>query len=217
MRKCSQEEKIDLFLAGKMTEAESAQFEEHYFNCPSCFQKTYERNELMAFIHNEGDTIFAPVAESQPVEAKVRLWDKVAALLTPRQWVTAAVTAGLLLVIVIGVAPLFKNSAPQFTLSGDQTVRGESLALVAPSGDLSAAPAAFSWKAVRGAVEYTVILMSGSETLWTATTPDSSLVLPDGVKGKLAAGAVYTWQVKAYSGQGTLITASAVTSFKIAN
>lgn len=217
MRKCPHEVKIDTYLAGKLGETESVEFEDHYFNCPPCFQKTYERNELMTFIRREGDSVFATVPAPKPAPAKVSLWDRVGALLTPKQWVTAAVTAALLLVVVLGVAPRLHRTVPAFTFSGDETVRGETLALLSPSGDVAAAPATFSWKPVRGTVEYTITLASGSETLWTATTPDATITLPDGVKAKLAAGAAYSWQVKAYAAQGTLLATSAKTAFKIAN
>jgi hypothetical protein len=217
MRKCPHEDKIDSYLARKLSEVESAQFEDHYFNCPPCFQKTYERNELMTFIRREGDSVFAAVPAPKPAPAKVSLWDKVGALLTPKQWVTAAVTAALLLVVVLGVAPRLHRTVPVFTFGGDETVRGETLALLSPSGAVTTAPATFSWKAVRGAVEYTLTLASGSETLWTATTPDATIALTEGVKANLAAGTAYSWQVKAYAAQGTLLATSVKTTFKIAN
>jgi hypothetical protein len=217
MRKCPHEVKIDPYLAGKLSETESVQFEDHYFNCPACFQKTYERNELMTFIQREGNSIFAPVPAPKPAPAKVSLWDRLTALLTPKQWVTAAVTAALLLVVVLGVAPRLHRTAPAFTFNGDATVRGEAVAIVSPSGDIASAPATFSWKAVRGAAEYTVALAAGTETLWTATTAETTVVLPDSVKAKLAAGTTYGWQVKAYAPQGTLLATSAQTTFKIAD
>lgn len=214
MKKCPYEEKIDLYLRGKLSETESAQFEEHYFSCPPCFQKTSERNELIEVIQRRGAFIFDPAASRRP-EPRISLGEKVAAFLTPRRWVTAAVTAALLLVVALAVAPRFKSHGPDFVFTGDETVRGESLAVLSPRGDVKAVPDSFEWKALNAAAEYQVTL-SGLETLWTTTTQETKIALPEDLKNKLKAGS-YTWQVKAYSAQGTLLAASPKVLFKILN
>lgn len=213
MRKCRDEEKIDLYLKGKLSDAESAGVEEHYFNCQSCFQKIQERAEIMDVIQRRGASIFSPAADRRP-ELGVSLWDKAAAFLTPRQWVAAAVSAALLLVVVLGVVPRFRSHAPEFALSGDETVRGESLVLLAPLGQTKAAPAEFEWKAIPAAAEYQVALSSGPNVIWTTATQETKVVLPLVIKTALKAGVDYSWQIKAFSAQGTLLAASPKEAFK---
>jgi len=214
VRKCPDDEKIDSYLRRKLSEADAAQFEEHYFNCPSCFQKTSERNKLMDVIKHQGAYIFAPTAARKP-EPKISFGEKIAAFLTPRQWVAAAVTAALLLVVVLGVVPRFKSQGPNFVFTGDETVRGESLAVLSPVGEVQAVPASLAWTALNSAAEYQVSL-SGPETLWTKTTTETTIALPEEVKNKMKAGS-YVWQVKAYSAQGALLAASPKIEFKISN
>ncbi len=214
MKKCPHEEKVDLYLRGKLSESESAEFEEHYFNCPPCFQKTSERSELIEVIQQRGAFIFEPATLRRP-KPRISLGVKVAAFLTPRQWVAAAVTAAALLVVALALVPRFKSHGPDFTFTGDETVRGESLAVLSPLGDVKAVPDRFEWKALSAAAEYQVTL-SGLETLWTTTTQETKIALPEALKNKLKAGS-YTWQVKAYSAQGTLLATSPKVEFKISN
>jgi len=220
MTSCLQEGKIDAYLMGKLSQAESDAFEDHYFNCPSCFQKTYARNELVDVIKYRGASIFAPEEERAPAveTAKVPIWKKITAFLSPRPWVAVAAAAAVLLVVIVGVVPRSNPSAPVFSAIEDATVRGASIETIAPAGAQAKAPAGFSWKAVAGAAEYGVSLFKGSELIWSATTAgaDVRIALPDGLAKGFETGAVYAWQVKAYSAQGTMLSASARTEFTIA-
>ena len=216
MRDCEDEEKIDLYLKGKLSDAGSAEFEEHFFNCPECFRKMEERAEILDVIRRRGASIFVPAADDRR-EPRVSLWGRAAAALTTRRWVAAAVGAAVLLVVVLGVVPRFKSHAPEFALSGDETVRGESLVLVAPVGRAPAAPAAFEWKAVPSAAEYHLTLSSGSTVIWTTTVPEARVALPPDIKSGLRAGGHYSWQVKAYSAQGTLLAASPKEAFEFSD
>jgi len=213
MRKCKDEENIDLYLKGGLSEAESAAFEEHYFNCPACFRKMGERAEIVDVIRSRGASIFAPEAQQGP-EPRVSLWGRAAAALTARRWITAAVGAAALLIVVLGVVPRFRSRAPQFVLSGNETVRGESLVLFAPLGRLTAAPGEFAWKPVPAASEYRVTLSSGTEVIWTTTILETKATLPADIRAALRAGVSYSWQVKAYSAQGTMIAASPREAFE---
>ena len=42
MKTCHYEGLIDRYLLGKLGEKEAGEFEEHYFNCASCFAKLAE-------------------------------------------------------------------------------------------------------------------------------------------------------------------------------
>jgi hypothetical protein len=219
MTPCRQEEKIDAYLMGKLSKMESEAFEDHYFNCPACFQKTYARNELVDVIKYKGASIFAPEEEARrPVveTPKVSVWDRIAAFLAPRPWVPVAAAAAVLLVVIFGVVPRSNPSSPVFTAVEDMTVRGTSIETIAPAGAQTQAPAFLSWKGIAGAAEYGVSLLKGSELVWTATSAEARIVLPESVAKELSAGEAYAWQVKAYSAQGTMLSASARTEFTIA-
>jgi hypothetical protein len=220
MTPCRQEEKIDASLMGKLPKAEADAFEDHYFNCPTCFQKTFARNELVDVIKYKGAAIFTPEEQQErrpAVEAsKVSLWEKISAAIAPRPWVAVAAAAAILLVVIVGVIPRSNPSAPVFTAAEDMTVRGASIETVAPAGAQTQVPAHLSWKGVAGAAEYGVSLFKGSALVWTATAAESRIALPESVVKELAAGATYAWQVKAYSAQGTMLSSSARTEFTIA-
>jgi anti-sigma factor RsiW len=217
---CSHEGKIDAYLMGKLSQAESDAFEDHYFNCPSCFQKTFARNELVDVIKYKGASIFAPEEEERrPVAEtpKIPIWDRITAFLTPRPWVAVA-AAAILLVVIVGVVPRSNPSAPVFTAVEDMTVRGAAVETLSPAGEQAQAPAVLAWKAIAGAAEYRVSVFKGSELVWSATAAgaDVRIALPESLVKGLSAGPAYAWQVKAYSAQGTLVSASARTEFTIA-
>ena len=213
MKKCDYEENIDLYLLNKLSENEKWKFEDHYFNCPSCFQKTVERHALIETVKNQGAYIFPPETARQVAE-RMPWTEKVLSYLTPRQWVAAAVSAALIIVAVLIVVPGSKQNTPEFVFTGDQTVRGASIDAIGPAGGLSSAPAFIEWKALGEDVEYKVTL-SNHKVIWTGTTQDTRIALPEEVKSQLKPGERYSWQVKAYSQKGTLLALSRVSQFTI--
>ena len=261
MNECPNEDRIDRYLTGRLTESETAELEEHYFNCSACFQKISERNELVEMIRDRGAEIFegadagpihswkkAPWKEgreqsdrwketpskgflpsvSPPINASDNApwkdgrersdrWKETPSKgFLPRvsRWVTAA-AAAVLLAAVLVLIPTFKGRDLKIVSTGDEAVRGESLIVLSPRGEVKAAPAAFEWKAVGAAAEYRLAL-SGPETLWTTVTKAMKADLPDNVKRAMKPG-LYQWQVKAYSAQGTLLAASPKVDFRIAD
>jgi hypothetical protein len=217
MKPCEHEAKIDPYLLGRLGESETAAFEEHYFNCPSCFQKTFARNELVDVLRYKGASIFAPEEGERPDEVeRIPLRNRIAAILAPRPWMAVAAAAALLLVVIVGVVPRSKPGGPAFTGVEDMTVRGAAISSMTPAGGLSRAPAVLAWRGVAGAAEYAVSLFKGADLAWSATTAAERIELPAGIRDGLAAGTAYAWQVKAYSVQGTMLGASARTEFTIA-
>ncbi len=99
-------------------------------------------------------------------------------------------------------------------LNGEETVRGSSLTLISPVIDIGSVPAYFEWRALGTDVEYQVSIYNG-KLLWKTTTRDSRLSLPDDVKAMMTTGTKYSWQVKAFSPQGTLIAVSSRVQFTI--
>jgi len=207
MSTCKFEDLIDAYLLNKLSEEERSRFEEHYFNCPACFQKMVERDEMISAIKWKGHEIFADMMEEEQFR-KAPWWERAAAFMGPRQWVTAAVTAALVLVVVLAVLPTFRSSPPQFFLDDDQT-RGRAITLISDS-----IPGRFEWQAVPDAVEYK-ILIENHEPLWQDSTPDNYTTIPEEIKAKMVPGRKYFWQVKAFSPEGRLIAVSSRVQFQV--
>jgi hypothetical protein len=212
MTECKYEGWIDRYLLNRLGEGERNEFEEHYFNCGSCFAKTAERDEIVSVLKRER-SVFA--AEERPaIETRTAAWyDRVAAFLTPKQWALAGAAAALL-VAVLTVTPLLRNTPPEFVMNGEETVRGGSLTLISPVIDIKTVPAYFEWKKLGEDVEYQVSIYNGN-LLWKTSTTDNKVSPPDDVKSRMVAGQRYSWQVKAFSKQGTLIAVSSRIQFTI--
>lgn len=215
MKNCKFEEMIDGYLLNRLTENEKNTFEKHYFNCPSCFEKMVERDELVAAIKYKGQEIFKDeyVAEAAKGET---WWEKVTSFLTPRQWTTVAVSAALIAVIVFGVLPMLKPTAPQFFIN-DDAVRGGKITLISPIWESETVPSKFEWKKMGEDVEYKIYIYDNGNVVWNDTTVENYTILPEKIKKSLASGQKYSWQVKAYSAEGTLISVSSRVEFKIHN
>lgn len=212
MKKCPFEEKIDSYLLNRLDGEEKDIFEEHYFNCPACFQEIQARDELIAAIKSRGTWIF----KEEPADQKrlVPSFEKIYSVFTPRQWATVAAVAALFLVVIFGVLPQWKKSTPQFFLGDHEVVRGKTLSLISPIIDVRAIPAYFEWTKLGDTVEYRISVYN-EKLLWTATTKDNRIALPEEVKMLMTAGQKYSWQVRAFSDKGTLIAVSSRVHFQI--
>ncbi|MGB7296993.1 MAG: zf-HC2 domain-containing protein, partial [Candidatus Aminicenantales bacterium] len=92
MKKCQYADEIDDYLLNRLEGAAKEQFEEHYFNCPSCFQAMEERDALISTIKSRGAWIFKP----KPAAGRrdwVPAWKRAVASFTPRQWATVGAAA----------------------------------------------------------------------------------------------------------------------------
>jgi hypothetical protein len=119
-------------------------------------------------------------------------------------------------VVVFGVLPQFRESAPQFYLSENEVFRGASLSLISPVIDVKTVPSFFEWRQLGGQdVEYKIYVYN-EELLWTATTRETRIEVPDNIKQLMVAGQTYSWQVKAFSAKGTLIAVSSKVQFQVA-
>jgi len=211
MRNCKFEDLIDDYLFNRLTETEKEKFERHYFNCLSCFEKIAEREELIETIQSKGNLIFQERSEGREATP---LYEKVVSFLTPKQWALAAVSAAMLLIVIFGIIPSFKKSAPQFFLTTEDTVRGQSISLISPIIDIRTVPGYFEWKKIGEDVEYKITIYN-DDLLWSASTKETRISLPEEIKKLMVAGQKYCWQVKAFSTQGTLIAVSSKVQFKI--
>jgi anti-sigma factor RsiW len=53
MAKCPKDDFMDSYLLGKMDDKARDEFEEHYFNCASCFAKMTERDKIIGLLRDE--------------------------------------------------------------------------------------------------------------------------------------------------------------------
>jgi hypothetical protein len=213
MKKCQFEDHIDRYLLNKLEGEDRDIFEEHYFNCPSCFQKMQERDEIISAIKARGVWIFKE--ELGPAKkALVPAFEKITTFFTPRQWATVAAAAVLLLVTIFGVLPQFRSSAPRFVLSENDVARGKTLSLISPIIDVKTAPVFFEWTELGGDVEYK-IYVSNHGLIWKAVTKDTKITVPDEIRQLMIPGENYSWQVRAFSTKGTLIAVSSRVQFQI--
>ena len=117
MKKCKFENLIDDYLFGRLDETQKEKFEEHYFNCPQCFEKMEQTDQMIAVIKANGSEIFRDVYA--PQKTKRFLLEPVLTFLTPRQWAMAVVSAALVLVVAIGIIPNLKTTSPEFFINDD--------------------------------------------------------------------------------------------------
>ncbi len=211
MKKCKFENLIDEYLFDRLEETRKKSFEEHYFGCPLCFEKMEEKNELIAVIKAKGDEIFHDVYA--PSKIRQSWLEPVLAFLTPRQWAMAAVSAALILVVAIGIIPNLKTRSPEFFIN-DDLVRGSSINLISPVIDnLGQVPSEFRWQSLGENTEYKLFIFHQEVLLWSTDTNENYVILSEDVKSMMAPGKKYSWQVKAFSPEGTLIAVSSRVQF----
>jgi anti-sigma factor RsiW len=209
MTSCCYRDYIDEYLLNRLSEKDKAAFEEHYFNCQACFQELKARAEVLRVIKNRGQELFRT-----PDHAGLPLARPRKPALKPALWGAAAAAAVALIVfIILDTRP--PQTAPTFTLSGDDTVRGQAIGLISPRGDVASLPVFLEWSPLGEGAEYTVTLFD-QQRLWSETTQECRIRLPEEVRQRMVAGQTYSWQVKAFSSQGALTAISSRLQFKIA-
>ncbi len=211
MIRCKFEDLIDEYLFNRLSNTEKQKFEEHYFNCLSCFEKMQEQEELTEVIRSQGAMIFQ---DERGERESISLFEKVASFLTPKQWVLAAVSAAMLLTVIFAIIPSFKKTPPQFFLTVEDSVRGQSISLISPIIDIKTVPRYFEWKEIGDDVEYKIYVYN-RDLLWSESTKKTRISPPEEIKKLMVAGQKYCWQVKAFSAQGTLIAVSSKVQFQI--
>jgi hypothetical protein len=213
MRKCLFEDQIDDYLLNRLEGEAKDRFEEHYFNCSSCFARLRERSDVVSAIKTKGAWLFA-----RDHEPERRTWvpalERLTSFMTPRQWVTAAAAAGVILFAVFGALPLMRHQGPQFVLSDSEVVRGRSLTLISPLIDVKSVPGYFEWARLPQAAEYKIFVYN-AQLLWSTITTENKIAVPDNIKQQIVAGEKYSWQVRAFSAKGTLVAVSSRVQFQV--
>jgi len=210
MSSCPHSKYIDDYLLNRLGEKEKMRFEEHFFNCRTCFEDLKAREEVLRVIKNRSEEIFARDRDADTEKAGV---GETRRALRFKPWWAAAAAAAAAALLLIMYLPHRPELPPVFTLGEDEAVRGESLELLSPAGESEAAPRAFEWRPLSRKARYILSLYDG-ELIWSGETEDTRLDLPGEIRERLKPGRIYFWQVKAYSPPGTLITSSQKAEFR---
>ena len=211
MRNCPSERVIDRYILGRLPEEDTREFELHYFNCLDCYEKLRDREDFVGdVIRKRAELLAPPAAEAGKAPARAgRGWLGLPA------WAAWAAVAAIVLVLVVGGGVIWHPWGGSGAAAEDSVVRGQALAAVAPAGDVRTAPAELSWQPGAAGLEFRVEL-SGPGVSWTGSAGDGARVaLPEDIRAKFERGAVYTWQVKGYAPEGTLLERSKKTTFRI--
>jgi len=212
MSKCKFEDHIDDYLLNRLSEGEKEKFEEHYFNCSHCFERTAERDEIISVIKSMGHEIFQDVYVEKETQ-RASFAETLFGFLTPKQWAVAAVSAALVLIVAFGILPRYRASSPEFFVNED-LVRGSSIELISPVIEtVKEIPSQFKWQSMGEDVEYKIYIYN-HDLLWSTSTRDNFIDLPDAIKKQMISGQKYSWQVKAFSLEGSLIAVSSRVQFK---
>lgn len=207
MKKCKFEDQIDAYLLNKLSMEQREEFEQHYFNCTTCFQQMVERDEIIATVKLKGEQIFRDLEQAE--QTPPLPWtERAVGFFTPKQWAAVTTSLTLILIVALVVIPQFRSSTPQFHLD-DTITRGQTLTLIS-----DAIPAQFRWENLGEGVEYKISI-DNHTPLWTANTTATYITLPDEVKAKMKPGVKYFWQVKAFSREGSLIAESSKVQFSL--
>jgi len=122
----NREKTIDDYLTGLMTEAEKEAFDEHCFECETCFQELSFKEEAIRIINKEGDSIFKKYLSYQGFKTRVlHLGEKIKLYLFPSKKLPAFAYAAItLFVFIIGFQSILKtfDSTTDYPINFDQTV-----------------------------------------------------------------------------------------------
>lgn len=176
-------------------------FEQHYFNCRSCFSKLKAREELITIIKTKGESIFTDDIEVRKT-SRITLWERLFTHLSPKRLAFYTISLGMVLVLVFTFFPSKETAPPEFRLDDPDLVRGRSITLLT-----DALPALFKWENLGENIEYKLTIFD-QDPFWETKTKDTFIFLPENIRSKMIPGTKYYWQVKAYSHVGTLIARS---------
>jgi len=134
-------------------------------------------------------------------------------------WIRASAALAASLLLLAAGYYIFRPAPSGFPtdLPADSgVVRSLTIGLVAPVGDLTAAPDRLQWHPVAGATGYHVrVLEVDRHELWSADVTATSVDLPTAVKVQVAPGKTLLWQVIASDASSRALAESALQEFRV--
>lgn len=120
----------------------------------------------------------------------------------------AAACAMLALVAYVGQRPVEPGLDPTAS-PGAVVLRSSSVELIAPAGDLAAAPAQFEWQPVAGADRYVFELLEvDGNVLFRGETESTRLAMPVAAGRHIVPAKTLLWKVTAFRGGSEVATSS---------
>lgn len=185
------------YLAGTLSPAESAVFEEHYFSCDRCFAKVQRGNEISAALGAASDSLGGNRSVAVPPSNEpIPLHGGGSRFAAWRPYLAAAV----LVIVALGIREVTRPGAATPPANADPTAEASrggapvlSLATRATEKTMIAV-----WSSIPAARNYRVRLLGpDGSLLFTAETPDTSITLSRDLLGNGPDKSTAYWDVQA--------------------
>mgnify|MGYP000333047903 CR=1 FL=1 len=214
MADCKFTKKIDDYLLDRLKKGEKEKFEKHFFNCPICSEELILRNKIFETIKEKGRDIFSDVIIQTHFQPRVSPLSRFAYMLRTKRWAYAFLLS-FILVLGGGIYISYKLTHPPFLPPSQEILRGKTLSLISPQGEIQAPPSIFIWEKSDNSAQYVFsVYDERGNILWETKTNKNKIKLPDQVRILLKKGNFYFWEVKVISDQGSVITKSRRAIFK---
>lgn len=118
----------------------------------------------------------------------------------PRSTFRIVYAAAAVLLLVIGAGWFLQMREPALDVpTGDPVYRSARLEAIAPTGEIAQPPNELRWSAVPNASRYVVRILEVDATeVWSGTTTQTSVALPQAVVAQFAPGKTLLWEVRAF-------------------
>lgn len=194
---------VDLARLGELNAAEQA----HVSECARC------QAELTLFreISREEGSAEEDAAAAW-IAGELRQRNNVVAF-RPKAWrALYAVAAALVVLVGAGVWMQLREPSIDGPIGGPAIYRSARLDVIAPVGELAAAPNDLRWTAVPDATRYRVEIAEVDATpVWSAGVRQDHVALPPAIAAQFAPGKSLLWSVKAFRGNEMLASSDTQT------
>jgi len=127
-------------------------------------------------------------------------------------------SAAAVIIVILGIGYFINNRQPSIDVPAghDLAYRSAGIRVIAPSGDVSAAPARLAWTGIPGAASYDVrVLEVDGAILWRFSTRETGIDVPPAVRAQFVAGKTILWDVTARR-DATVLAESGTQKFRVA-
>ena len=198
------------YLAGTLSPAESAVFEEHYFSCDRCFAKVQRGNEISAALGPTSDSLGANRSAAVPgANAPIPLHGGRSRFAAWRPYLAAAV----FVIVALGIREVTRPGAPSRPANADSAAeasRGGTPSLSLSTRATQTTMVAV-WSSVPAARNYRVRLLGpDGSLLFTAETRDTSITLSRDLLSGAADKSTAYWDVQALDALREVVATSPI-------
>lgn len=126
--------------------------------------------------------------------------------------------AAAMLFLALGIGYMLDNRAPSINVPAgpDLAYRSAGIPVIAPTGDVAAAPTRLEWTAVPGAMSYYVQIVEVDRAiLWRVSTRQPRVDVPLAISAQFVPGKTILWEVTARR-DATVLAESGTQKFRVA-